>query len=48
MQLTCTTDLASAPVVADLMARELVKDAAWDAQQVQEYRTIATGYLLPS
>jgi hypothetical protein len=40
--------MEAAPVVAELMGQELGKGLAWAAQQVQEYRTIAMGYLLPN
>lgn len=36
-----------APVVAALLARELKKDADWTKGQVDEYRRLAQGYLLP-
>ncbi len=38
--------LEAAPVVAELMAAELGKDAAWCSQQVDSYRQLASGYLL--
>ena len=35
-----------APAVAALMAQELGRDAAWEADQVETYRALAEGYLL--
>lgn len=38
--------LAMAPKVASLMARELQRDAAWEAQQVAEFGRVARGFLV--
>ena len=38
--------LAMAPKVASLMARELQRDAAWEAQQVTEFGRVARGFLV--
>ena len=38
--------IASAPVVARLLARELGRDSAWIEAQVTAYATLARGYLL--
>jgi glycerol-3-phosphate dehydrogenase len=46
--LDARASMEAAPVVAELMARELHRDAAWVAQQVLDYRSTASGYLLPS
>jgi len=35
-----------APATARLLARELDRDGAWQAQQVDEFRTLAQGYLV--
>jgi len=35
-----------APKVAEIMARELGRDAAWQAAQVEEYRAVARNYTL--
>ena len=35
-----------APKVAEIMARELGRDEAWQAAQIEEYRTIAKNYVL--
>ncbi len=35
-----------APTVAALLAQELGRDAAWEADQVETYRALAEGYLL--
>jgi glycerol-3-phosphate dehydrogenase len=35
-----------APETARLLARELDRDGAWQAQQVDEFRTLARGYLV--
>ena len=40
--------LAMAPKVATLMARELQRDAAWEAQQVAEFGRVARGFLVGS
>ncbi len=37
----------AAPVVADLMARELGRDEAWKRQAVADYQAVAQGYILP-
>ncbi len=37
----------TAPEVARLMAEELGRDEAWQAHQVQVYRALAAGYVLP-
>lgn len=39
--------IEAAPVVAALLARELKRDETWQTQQVQEFRALAAGYLLP-
>ena len=36
----------AAPVVADLIARELGRDAAWKKQAVADYEAVAQGYIL--
>lgn len=36
----------AAPRVAALLARELGRDAAWQAEQVRQFRALADGYLL--
>ena len=38
--------LRMAPRVADLMARELGRDAAWEARQLAAFGQVAKGYLL--
>jgi len=35
-----------APTVASLMARELGRDPAWEAEQVRAFRQTARGFLL--
>lgn len=35
-----------APVVASIMAREMGKDKAWEEAQVNNFITLANGYLL--
>ena len=35
-----------APEVARLLARELVRDAAWEAEQVDVFRNLAEAYVL--
>jgi glycerol-3-phosphate dehydrogenase len=36
-----------APRVAELLARELHRDAAWQAAEVASFRKLALGYLVP-
>ncbi len=43
--LDARASMEAAPAVAALMAAELGRDAAWQAAQVAEYRTLAVGYL---
>jgi len=38
--------IAAAPRVAELMARELGRDAAWRDEQVREFQSVARGYCL--
>ncbi len=45
--LDARASMEAAPVVASLMAKELGKDAVWAAAQVETYRELAAGYLLP-
>jgi glycerol-3-phosphate dehydrogenase len=40
--------LAAAPRVAELMARELGKDAAWQQNQISQFTALAQGYLIDS
>jgi glycerol-3-phosphate dehydrogenase len=40
--------LAAAPRVAELMARELGKDAAWQRDQLSQFAALAQGYLIDS
>lgn len=37
--------IESAPVVADLLAKELGKDAAWATKELEEFQKLAGGYL---
>jgi glycerol-3-phosphate dehydrogenase len=37
---------AAAPVVANILARELHKDECWQEQQVQEFTCLAARYTL--
>ena len=46
--LNAEASIEAAPLVASIMAKELGKDAAWEAEQVSEYETLARGYQLPS
>ncbi len=39
---------AMAPRVAELMAQELSRDQAWQADQVSSFQALAQGYLVPS
>jgi glycerol-3-phosphate dehydrogenase len=38
--------IEAAPVVADLLARELDRDESWQAKAVADYRVVAQGYVL--
>ena len=38
--------VAMAPRVAELMAKELGRDASWQANQVRHFRELANGYLV--
>ena len=40
--------IAMAPRVAELLARELGRDAQWQAEQVSTFTALAQGYLLPA
>lgn len=44
--LDARTSIDAAPVVAEILARETGKDAAWAQSQVTAYQTLAKGYLL--
>ncbi|MEN8144650.1 MAG: glycerol-3-phosphate dehydrogenase/oxidase [Gemmatimonadota bacterium] len=44
--LDARASMEMAPQVAALMAAELKRDHVWEAAQVEEYRTLASGYLL--
>ena len=43
--LDARASMAIAPAVAELMARELGRDEAWQREQVSEYCELAAGYL---
>lgn len=40
--------IAMAPRTAELLARELARDGAWQAEQVSTFTALAQGYLLPT
>jgi glycerol-3-phosphate dehydrogenase len=44
--LDARASMEAAPLVASLMARELGKDANWEAGQVEQYSALAQGYVL--
>jgi len=44
--LDARASMEMAPKVAELMARELKKDDAWAANQIHQYRQLASGYLI--
>ncbi|MEM6843246.1 MAG: glycerol-3-phosphate dehydrogenase/oxidase [Bacteroidota bacterium] len=44
--LNARASIEMAPKVAELLARKLRKDEAWQQQQVKSYRELASGYLL--
>ncbi len=44
--LDARSSIAAAPAVAEIMARELGKDAAWARGQVEAYTALAKGYLV--
>ncbi|MBY0585791.1 FAD-dependent oxidoreductase [bacterium] len=39
--------VGAAPTVAEILAKELGKDDRWEKEQVQQYASLAAGYLLP-
>lgn len=43
--LDARASIAAAPVVARLLATELGRDAAWEAEQIAAYKQLAQGYL---
>ncbi len=43
--LDARASIEAAPLVAEIMARELGRDAAWQEAQVAEYRELARGYI---
>jgi glycerol-3-phosphate dehydrogenase len=43
--LNAKASIEIAPVVAKLLARELKRDAAWEAEQVEAYSRLAQGYI---
>lgn len=45
--LDAKASIEAAPGTAQLMARELGKSAAWEAEQISRYTELAKGYLLP-
>jgi glycerol-3-phosphate dehydrogenase len=44
--LDAKASLEAAPAVARLMAQEMGRDEAWIEAQVEDYRSLAEGYLL--
>ncbi|HOY45853.1 MAG TPA: glycerol-3-phosphate dehydrogenase C-terminal domain-containing protein, partial [bacterium] len=44
--LDARSSIAAAPAVAEIMAAELGRDAAWARGQVEEYTELAKGYLV--
>ena len=38
--------MEAAPIVAAIMASEMKKDAAWEKQQIEDFRKLAAGYLI--
>ncbi len=44
--LDARASLEAAPIAAAIMAAELGRDAAWIDREVEEYRTLASGYIL--
>jgi glycerol-3-phosphate dehydrogenase len=46
--LDARASIEAAPRVADLLARELGRDAAWRDRQIEEYAALAGGYLPPT
>jgi glycerol-3-phosphate dehydrogenase len=45
--LNARASIEVAPKVAEIMAHELGRGAAWQAAQIEEYRAIAKNYVLP-
>ncbi len=48
LQLDARATIEAAPAVAHLLARELARDAAFEAEQLRAFRALAEGYLPPS
>ena len=46
LQLNASAAIAMAPAVAELLARELGRDTAWQQQQVADFTTLAQAYLI--
>ncbi|MEE2681924.1 MAG: glycerol-3-phosphate dehydrogenase/oxidase [Planctomycetota bacterium] len=46
--LNAEASIEAAPLVASIMARELGRDSAWEAEQVAEYEALARGYQITS
>jgi glycerol-3-phosphate dehydrogenase len=46
IQLDARESIRMAPAVADIMARELGKDQVWKESQIEQYTSLAYGYLL--
>ena len=46
--LDAAASVAAAPPAAELLARELGRDAGWAASQVEAYRNLAAGYRIPA
>lgn len=40
--------IEAAPAVAKILARELGRDAAWEAEQIKAYTALAEGYIFPT
>lgn len=45
--LNARASIEAAPVVAKILAKELGRDAAWEAEQIKAYTKLAEGYIFP-
>ncbi|MGZ0654416.1 glycerol-3-phosphate dehydrogenase/oxidase [Coraliomargarita sp. W4R53] len=45
--LNARVSIEAAPAVAKILARELGRDAAWEAEQIKAYTELAEGYIFP-
>ncbi|MDQ8192860.1 glycerol-3-phosphate dehydrogenase/oxidase [Coraliomargarita sp. SDUM461004] len=46
--LNARASIEAAPMVAKILAKELSRDAEWEAEQIQAYTELAEGYIFPT